>query len=93
MGFKTVVVEIETEVREFPLGTEVGLFRFELWDLNNHLMSFLEVDNTGASFPDVPDGATYIAKVSRQGVEVSQQFDVPAESLNIAVPVVVTVTF
>lgn len=92
MGLKTVVVEVATRPQEFPVGTVDGLFLFELVDANGFVQSFVETDAPGASFPDVVDGATYTARVTKNGVTISQEFTLEASSATLQVPDVITIT-
>jgi hypothetical protein len=89
---KTVLVEITTKVQEFPLGTPEGMFRFAINDkVDGRLLSFVETQSTGASFPLIPEG-TFIASCSKNGVVVTQEFTVEPTVGLFLVPDVMTVT-
>lgn len=92
MATKTVVVEVATKPQEFPVGTVDGLFKFELVDINGFVLSFVDTASTGASFPLVQDGATYTARVSKNGVSIEKAFTIDASSATLQVPDVITIT-
>lgn len=92
MGTKTVVVEVATRPQEFPVGTVDGQFKFELLNTSGFVLSFVDTDAPGASFPLVPDGASYVARVSKNGVTLTQEFTIEATSATLQVPDVITIT-
>lgn len=92
MGTKTVVVEVSTRPQEFPVGTVDGQFKFELLNSAGFVISFVDTDAPGASFPLVPDGATYTARVTKNGVVITQEFTLEATSATLQVPDVITIT-
>lgn len=92
MGTKTVIVEVATRPQEFPVGTVEGLFVFELVDSNGFVLSSVETEAPGASFPLVVDGATYTARVTKNGVVLTQEFTLEATSVTLLVPDVITIT-
>lgn len=92
MGTRTVIVEVATRPQEFPVGTVDGQFRFELLSSTGDVMSFVDTDAPGASFPLVPDGASYTARVSKNGVTITQDFTIEATSATLQVPDVITIT-
>lgn len=77
MGTRTVIVEVTTTERTAPLGTVDGLFLFELLDSTSRVISFVETPIPGASFPQIPDNASYTARVTKNGTVLTQVFNVP----------------
>ena len=92
MATKTVVVEITTKPVEFPLGTEDSLFKFELLE-NGNVISFVETSAWGATFPEVPEGKDYVARVSKRDVVLTHLFTIPLSTATLLMPDVITVTF
>jgi hypothetical protein len=92
MATKTVVIEVTTKPQEFPVGTVDGLFKFELVDVNGFVLSSVDTASPGASFPLVPDGATYTARVSKNGLTIEKSFTIDATSATLQVPDVITIT-
>jgi hypothetical protein len=89
---KSVFLSLATKVQEFPVGTAEGLFRFSVENEAGSELSFVETAATGATFPGIPDG-NFVAKVSKNGVSVSQAFSVVPDFVSFSVPDVLTVTF
>jgi hypothetical protein len=89
---KTVLLVVSTKTQEFPVGTAEGLFRFSVETAAGVELSFVETASTGASFPGIPDG-NFVAKVSKNGVVVSQPFVVEKTAEVFAVPATLTVSF
>ncbi len=93
MATKTVTVEFSTKTQSFPLGTVDTKYRIELLQ-NDVVISFVETENgQGATFPLVPEGLGYKARVTKNGVSVEKEFDIPFTETNLLVPDVITVTF
>lgn len=93
MATKTVVVEFTVKGQVFPVGTVDTPYHIELL-LNGNVIS--SVDTTGgqgASFPLVPEGSGYVARVTKNGVSVEKAFDIPVTEAMLLVPDVITVTF
>lgn len=93
MALRTVVVEVTTEKREFPVGTVSTKFLFELFNSAGLKLSSLETDVPGVSFPSVPEADDYEVRVTANGVTVKQIFDIPVTTVFLDVPVSVTVQF
>lgn len=92
MGFKTVVIECTVRDIQLPAGTVDSLFRFEILEVGTgSVISFVETANPGGSFPLIPEGFSYIARITKNGVSVEQQFDLPVTTFS--VPDVITITF
>jgi hypothetical protein len=93
MANRIVVVEFTTRAQVFPLGTVDTPYRIELLQ-NSNVLSFVETTGgQGASFPEVPEGPGYVARVTKNGVTVEQAFDIPVTDAVLQVPDVITVTF
>lgn len=88
-----VNVGVETEIRNFPLTEEAGLFLFELLDETGFVVSQTENPTAEAIFPLVPEGVTWTVRCTRNGVSAEAVFTVPRTVNEIAVPVTVTVSF
>lgn len=94
MGTKTVIIEVATVEQDFPLGTVVGEFLFELiYAQDNAPASSVSQSGTTATFPLVQDGIPLIARVTRNGVSIQQEFTIPRENETIAVPSSFTIRF
>lgn len=92
MTTKTVLVTISTKPQVFPLGTVEGLYHFQIARASDgFVLSFVDTNAPGASFPLVPDG-DYIALVSKQGVTATANFSIAKSEETIQVPDVVLVT-
>jgi hypothetical protein len=93
MATKTVIVEFTTKAQVFPIGTVDTPYRIELLK-DGFVLSFIEtVGGGGASFPLVPEGPGYIARVTKNGVMVERAFDIPITESVLQVPDVITITF
>jgi hypothetical protein len=89
---KTVDMLVTTVAKDFPLGTTEGKFLFELIDAAGTVISFVETDSIGATFPLVPEANGYVARVTKNGVVATTAFDIPATSATFQVPGTVAVT-
>ena len=93
MATKTVVVTFTTRPQVFPLGTADTTYRIELIQ-NGAVLSFVETTGgQGASFPLVPEGLGYVARVTKNGVVAEKAFDIPVTEAVLQVPDIVTVAF
>lgn len=93
MALRTVVVQVATEKREFPVGTVATPFLFELLNRHGEVISSVETEVSSASFPEVVETDGYEARVTANGVTVSTKFDIPVTTVMLDVPVSVTVQF
>jgi hypothetical protein len=92
MATKTVEIRVGTRQQVFPLGTVEQPFRFEIVRKNDgFVMSFVDTQSTGATFPLVPDGV-YTAKVTKNGVSAEVDFNIDRTEEVFAVPDVINVT-
>jgi len=93
MATKTVVVEFTTRAQVFPVGTVDTPYHIELLQNGAVLSSIDTTGGQGASFPLVPEGSGYLARVTKNGVSVEKAFDIPVTEATLQVPDVITVTF
>ncbi len=89
---KTVIMEVVTVDQEFPLGTAEGEYLYELVDSRDVVISFVTSAETTATFTEVAEGASYTARVTKNGVVATQAFDIPASTEKFPVPSSVTIT-
>jgi hypothetical protein len=93
MATKTVVVEFTTRAQVFPVGTVDTPYHIELLQNGAVVSSVDTTGGQGASFPLVPEGPGYVARVTKNGVSVEKAFDIPVTEATLQVPDVITVTF
>ncbi|HRV18511.1 MAG TPA: hypothetical protein P5317_10950 [Myxococcota bacterium] len=93
MATKTVVVEFTTRAQVFPVGTVDTPYHIELLQNGAVVSSIDTTGGQGASFPLVPEGFGYLARVTKNGVSVEKAFDIPVTEATLQVPDVITVTF
>lgn len=93
MATKTVIVEFTTRAQVFPVGTVDTPYHIELLQNGAVISSIDTTGGQGASFPLVPEGPGYLARVTKNGVSVEKAFDIPVTEAILQVPDVITVTF
>lgn len=93
MGVRNVVFEVIATTKDFPVGTVDTGFTFEILNTEGVVLSKITTNALGATFPNVPDGASYIAKVTANGVSAQKTFSIPASAVTLQVPSDIKVTF
>lgn len=88
---KSVALSVVTKAAVFPAGTVDTTYVFTITAADGTVVATQEVADPTATFAAVAEGVAYVASVTKNGVSASATFDVPADTVSLAVPDVLSV--